>query len=140
MRQFIRHPSNIPITVEVDDVQYADKLKDIGFGGLCFTSMQALPRGHIVKIRIDVSNRPIEITARVVWNLRKDKVYDTGVEFVDEQDAYKARMVEQICQIEEYRNQVLREEGREMTSEQAALEWIERYAHKFPGAGEHRDS
>ena len=44
------------------------------------------------------------------------------------------RMVEQICHIEHYRNELLQTEGREISSEVAAKEWIEKYAHTFPGA------
>jgi len=42
------------------------------------------------------------------------------------------RMIEQICYIEHYRKEVLLNEGRRITSEQAALEWIEKYAQDFP--------
>jgi hypothetical protein len=82
-----------------------------------------------------VVNPPFEIAARVVWNRQQDNVYETGVEFIDERDAYKARMVEQICHIEDYRKRVLKEEGRQLTSKEAALEWIEHYAKNFPGSG-----
>jgi hypothetical protein len=42
-------------------------------------------------------------------------------------------MVEQICFIEHYKNEVLETEGRALTSEQAAAEWIEKYG----AAGSH---
>jgi hypothetical protein len=41
-------------------------------------------------------------------------------------------MVEQICHIERYRNDVAQREGRQLTAEEAALEWISRYASSFP--------
>lgn len=134
MRQFIRHPSNIPIRVEAGEVRHADQLTDIGYGGLRFYSRTPLAKGRMVTIRIEVGNPPFEIMARVVWARRRDDGYETGVEFVDERDAYKARMVEQICHIEEYRQRVQEQEGRQLSSREAALEWIERYAGSFPGA------
>ncbi|HID48629.1 MAG TPA: PilZ domain-containing protein, partial [Chromatiales bacterium] len=133
MRQFVRHPSNIPIHVEAGEVCCADRLTDIGFGGLRFNSHTPLAKGCMVTIRIDVVKPPFEIMARVVWNRQRNDGYETGVEFVAEQDAYKARMVEQICHIEDYRQRVREEEGRHLSSGQAALEWIERYAASFPG-------
>jgi hypothetical protein len=41
-------------------------------------------------------------------------------------------MIEQICHIEHYRKEVKLAEGRELSSEEAADEWIKRYAGDFP--------
>ncbi|MFK7976567.1 MAG: hypothetical protein AB8C02_10545 [Halioglobus sp.] len=46
-------------------------------------------------------------------------------------DAFRARMESQCHHIEQYRQKVLRETGREMTPDEAAVEWIERYAATF---------
>ena len=45
---------------------------------------------------------------------------------------FKLRMVEQICQIEHYRLTVLSDEGRVISSEQAAHEWVIEHASDFP--------
>jgi hypothetical protein len=42
-------------------------------------------------------------------------------------------MVEQVAYIESYKKQVREREGRTITGEQAAFEWIARYADSFPG-------
>ena len=44
-------------------------------------------------------------------------------------------MVEQVCQIEHYRREVLRVEGRVLDAESAAVEWIGRYAAEFSTMG-----
>ena len=41
-------------------------------------------------------------------------------------------MVEQICHIEQYKQDVFEKDGRRLSGEQAALEWIEKYATDFP--------
>jgi hypothetical protein len=41
-------------------------------------------------------------------------------------------MIEQICHIEHYRQEVLRVEGRKLSSKEAASEWISKYARDFP--------
>ena len=41
-------------------------------------------------------------------------------------------MVEQICHIEHYKSEVLAREGRHLDGEQAAREWIQKFAHGFP--------
>ena len=47
------------------------------------------------------------------------------------QQAFRARMDAQREQIENYRLAVLRDEGRQLDMEQAAIEWIERFAERF---------
>ncbi len=44
-------------------------------------------------------------------------------------------MVEQVCYIEDYRRFVLMHEGRELSQEDAASEWIAKYAAQFPAIG-----
>ena len=41
-------------------------------------------------------------------------------------------MIEQICHIEHYRAEVEGKEGRELSSQEAAKEWISSYAGDFP--------
>ena len=41
-------------------------------------------------------------------------------------------MIEQICHIEHYRHEIEQVEGRKLNSEEAAREWIQRYASEFP--------
>jgi len=49
-----------------------------------------------------------------------------------EQVAFRMRMMEQLCHIENYRQQVLDTEGRALNPEQAASEWIDHHAAAFP--------
>jgi hypothetical protein len=77
-----------------------------------------------------------EILGRVVWCKEGSGLFDVGVEFLEPEGAFQARMVEQICHIEQYKKDVLEKEGRQLTGEQAALEWIGKYAADFPGVEE----
>lgn len=56
-------------------------------------------------------------------------LYEVGATVT--RDAFRARMESQCHHIEQYRQNVLRETGRELTLDEAALEWIERYASTF---------
>ena len=47
------------------------------------------------------------------------------------QEAFRLRMEEQCVQIQQYRQAMLRERGHLLSSDEAALEWIERYAAAF---------
>ena len=54
-----------------------------------------------------------------------------GVKGVLAELAFRERMEEQCSQIEQYRLAVKRDEGRVLSADEAALEWIERYAEAF---------
>ncbi len=51
------------------------------------------------------------------------------------QDAFRLRMEGQCLQIKEFRRAMLRECGRLLSPDEAALEWIERYAATFDNDG-----
>src|SRR5690606_41357803 len=64
--------------------------------------------------------------ARVVWARREAEGCRVGVQFLEHNDAFRARMVEKVCAIEQYRKQMAAA-GRTITREAAAREGIERY-------------
>ena len=68
----------------------------------------------------------------MVWCLRKGEDYDVGLCLLDRNDAFNVRMVEQVCYIEHYRNEVLKADGRQLNAEEAAAEWISAYSSGFP--------
>jgi hypothetical protein len=107
-------------------------LTNVSCGGLAFHSDQALPPGRFVRIRIAVVRPPFEGRARVAWCRREGAHFGVGVTFVEDVDRFRLRMVEQLCYIEQYKRQVLAQEGRELSGQEAALEWIARHATVFP--------
>ena len=137
MRQFIRHPADIPI--EVCSESQRDPVKrqvhNVSLGGLAFQSDRAAEMGAIVDVRIAFVQPMFETKARVVWSSEHEDGYELGVEFLTPEDAFRARMVEQLCYIETYKKVILQTEGRELTAEEAAMEWIGKYASRFPDAG-----
>lgn len=134
MRKFIRHPTDIPIKIikdETGDRQH-QPLKDISIGGLRCRFDEPLETGTEVKIIFDLVDPVMEISGKVVWCRADDVSYELGIEYWGEQDVYRLRMVEQICHIEHYRKEIQTMEGRNLSSEQAAMEWIAKYAEEFP--------
>lgn len=132
MRKYIRHPSDIPIEINGIDMQDIESLHDVSFGGLSFISKNRIKPDSKISITIKFVT-PFFVSLTIVkWCRKHGDHYDVGVSFCDPEDAYRARMIEQICHIEHYKREVLIKEGRKLTGEQAALEWIQRYAAKFP--------
>jgi hypothetical protein len=136
MRQFIRHPVDIPIEVASTDqtVRAEPHLLNVSLGGLAFQSDVEFAAGLIVEVRIPLVRPMFETRARVVWCRARDGRHQLGVEFLDPEDAFRVRMVEQICHIEDYKNMVHRSEGRLLSMEEAAQEWIDKFAAHFPYA------
>lgn len=133
-RVYLRHPADIPIDYELAGV-VADQheyITDISTGGLSFKAAKCLAIGAIVRIRIPLTNPAFEVSARVAWCSPAEGHFLVGVAFLHADEGFRARMVEQVCQIEAYKREVREREGRELTGQQAALEWIGRHAADFP--------
>ncbi len=132
-RQYFRHPSDIDIEVWPVSAREAkrQKMQNVSLGGLAFESCTAYPLRSFVGLRIVLAGQPFELQARVSWCRPRHPCFDIGVEFLDQNDAFEARMVEQMCRIEQYRSEQLIQ-GRELSSDEAAQEWISRYAAFFP--------
>lgn len=156
VREFIRHTINFPIEfrlLEDDEHPDASQLPDlidhgadakrtvgesvnVGFGGLAFESNFCPKIGDLIEIRIPTVNPPFIAKASVAWcRTEPDGGYMIGASFLDASDAFRSRMVQQVCSIENYRKEVSANEGRELTVQEASNEWISKYAGRFPTAG-----
>lgn len=139
MRSYIRHPSDIPIQVDVDSEKTVaigqakeQQLSNISHGGLAFNAARPFSTGAVITLKINVVQPAFEAEGLVTHCDQEGEHYVIGIEFLSKDSLFIARMVEQICHIEHYKREVLENEGRELTGEQAAKEWIERYAASFP--------
>jgi|GEM_PF-107554 len=148
MRQFIRHPSDIPIayclgqakkTIEVErksdpSVEFfaSDRLRDVSRGGLCFNADCPVRKGTPIHIEIAIEQPAYAADGTVAWCRPEGDHFAVGVQFNEPSTRYSVRMVEQVCHIEHYRFNILEKEGRDLTSEEAASEWVEKYAAQFP--------
>ncbi len=134
MRRFIRHPSAIPIDFDIVEQEHSahSPLINVSRGGLCFSSNKALPIGATLHIEIQIEQPPFEVEGAIAWCRPDGERFTVGVAFNDRSTAYSVRMVEQVCYIEHYRRWARSSEGRELSSEQAAMEWVSKYAADFP--------
>jgi hypothetical protein len=137
MRHFIRHPVSIPIEVRAGEHAGGalHPAGNVSLGGLEFDSDSEIEPGSLVEVRIPIVEPAFATCGRVAWCRRTGDAFELGVQFLDADEAYRTRMVEQVCHIEEYRRRVQRIEGRELSAEEAAFEWIHRFAGQFPEAG-----
>lgn len=134
MRNYIRHSTFIPIKVVGEHVPDVNEVHNLSTGGLSFITTEPFNVGDVIDFKIPVVKPDYQGTAVVVWR-RKQTLgeFEVGVRFTSDDEFFRTRMVEQVCQIEEYRQQALAHDGRVLTSEEAALEWIAKYAKNFTG-------
>ena len=135
MRSYIRHPSDIPIQVQVASASphiAAQRLTNVSHGGLAFESPEPIVNGTIIQMRIDVVTPGFEAQGIVTHCQEETDHYIIGLQFISRDDLFVARMVEQICHIEHYKREVAQREGRKLSGQQAAKEWIAKYAASFP--------
>lgn len=134
MRKFIRHPSSIPVRIQ--KIKSSDAtgstLVNVSYGGLALHFPEYIENGTEIELLIDITEPRFSIKGTVAWTQEKDQNYELGIRFPDNADVFRMRMVEQLCHIEHYRKEVELEQGRKLSSEEAAKEWIETYAEHFP--------
>ena len=130
----------MPIQVtssRVEDEQDIDEnldqtITNVSLGGLAFESQTAYTVTDRVRINIPILDRDNSLIGNVAWCEEASSGYEVGVEFEKSRDFFRMRMIEQICHIEHYRGEVLRAQGRELNAQEAAAEWISKYAGNFP--------
>lgn len=157
VREFIRHTFDVPIEFRLVEgvvatdlgplppvgtsdgdgsrVTSAGHSVNVGFGGLAFQSNFCPRPGDFVELRIPSVSPPFVARAKVAWCRPESGGYLIGASFLDASDAFRSRMVQQVCAIENYRKDVLEKEGRELDTQQASAEWIEKFAGRFPTTG-----
>lgn len=132
-RAYIRHPSDIPLHWRVSsDAPAQVRMKDISEGGLAFHADEAIAVGASIEIGIPIEEPAVTICGDVVWcQCGGGGGYEVGVRFCDGDERFRMRMVEQVCHIEHFRRETRARTGRDLSAEDAAIEWIGLYARDF---------
>lgn len=134
MRKFLRHPSDMPVELVLRRQACIprQRLNNISLGGVACNSLRGFRRGTSVELRIPLLGDQARYPGVVAWCRRQANDYLVGIAFIDEDTLFRARMVEQVCQIQHYRQQLEQESGQSMTIEQCAQDWIAKHAAEFP--------
>jgi len=119
--------------VEDENDETVDQtITNVSLGGLAFMSQQPLEVLQRVRVCIPLLQQDNHLVGNVVWCEKSGKGFEVGIEFEKSRDVFRLRMIEQICHIEHYRKEVERLEGRVLSAQEAAGEWISKYAGDFP--------
>ena len=143
MRKFIRHPTSVPIEIAIEELDSGDtgdgadgvdasaNLINISAGGLAFNLLHPVSIGARITLSMPEVWPNYSAQGTIVWCRECNTGFEAGVQFNEPNEAFKTRMVAQFCQIEDYRRDMHRKEGRRLSSEEAAREWIVQYAEEF---------
>ncbi|HBX57971.1 PilZ domain-containing protein [Pseudomonas sp. UBA2684] len=136
MRRFLRHPSDMPVELVLRKQAFVPKqrLNNISLGGVACNSSRGFRRGSAVELRIPLFGEQARYPGVVAWCRKLSDNYLVGIAFIDEDTLFRARMVEQVCQIEHYRQQREQELGEQLPIESIAQEWIAQHAAEFSHA------
>lgn len=133
-RRFYRHPLSIPIGFQEKQARSSHGPSvDISEGGICFLAERFLAKGAEINLKIPVGDRVFTIQGQVAYSNRLPNLnrFKTGVLFLNANDAFRAKLAEEMLQIKIFREKISKEQGREFTEEEAARQWIDKYAKKF---------
>ena len=137
-RAYIRHPSKVGIQVTPLSTreQLNLEINNISQGGLSFDSNVSFFKDTVVKLKIPSVKPVFKVNAIIRWcreqSDKQGSPYELGVEFLDNDDAFKVRMIEQVCHIAEYRKDLHELLGKRVTWTQAYQEWISKNGGSYP--------
>ncbi|MDH5356128.1 MAG: PilZ domain-containing protein [Gammaproteobacteria bacterium] len=137
IRKHIRQITGIPIQVKVDfsspnfDDVNEDTITNVSLGGLSFIADDRLDIEESIKVRFPILDKETVLTGKVIWCEKSQRGYEVGLEFDDEDEIQRLKMIDQISDIENYRTRKEAIEGIPVSSEQAAREWVKQYAGEF---------
>jgi len=133
MRKYIRHPAEVSIELMPVNQTHPEThmTKDIGLGGMCFKSLSTIDKGTIVNLSIPSIQPEAQITGKVVWYMEQRDSVDIGIQFIDQSNALNVKVVEQLCHIKHYQKKIKQIEGRDLSDEQAAREWADKFSTDF---------
>ena len=129
--KYIRHPTEIPVEIcSLSPTHNHIQTQPHDGVGISFICAYPWQRGMFIKIRLPMVKPTFEAIVEIVWIRKRQSYYEVGVTFLNEEDAFQGRMCEQMCRIEIYR-QKQAGEGRKLSIDEAAMEWITHYAEQF---------
>ena len=132
-QNYIHHPDEFPIKLTPRECENLLSNSNPALKLVCHSNTQFLS-GDVIGIEVPSVGPDLEVTGVIDWCSTSDKGYELGITFANQDALMRIRMLEQLCYIQRYRKHVLSIEGRDLSEQDAALEWIDKYANLFPKA------
>ncbi|MBJ7539221.1 PilZ domain-containing protein [Marinomonas transparens] len=131
--EFVAHPKDLPLEITLIEDQPFPQInrERSGFIGITYFTSRPFDNGRSVRITLEEIDPNFCVSGRVAWCNKEVDGYQIAIEFPTKEECYSVRMIEQLSQIEHYRRQA-KSEGRRLNYNEAAAEWIQKFAANFP--------
>ena len=131
--EFVSHPRDLPLDITlIEDQPFPQITEDrAGFVGITYVTLRPFDNGRSVRITLEEIDPNFCVSGRIAWCTKETDGYHIAIEFPTKEECYCVRMIEQLSQIEHYRRQA-KIEGRRLNYNEAAAEWIQKFAASFP--------
>ena len=110
----------------------SQRLDNISLGGAACQSSQPLLKGTPVTLHISLLGEQVAYPGQVAWCTKQSEHYLLGVAFSEHAPELRARMVEDIRNLERYRQHREQQAGQALPLELIAEEWREQRLAIFP--------
>lgn len=134
---FIKHPDDQPISLRcLKQPAYNFNAQRYHIaGGVRISVKESVKPGTVIEIETRIQDRMVSFQGRVIWIKElSNQSKQLGLVFDNAEEAYRARMFEQLCYIEHYLRRQ-NAEGRTLNARHAANEWINQFSPLFPEIG-----
>ena len=106
------------------DGSRARTIQNVSVGGIACYSDEPVPTGERVGIDVAIGNQQVHLQGVVVWCRAAGGRFELGLRFDEGPADSRERLCRELAEIEHYRHEVLMLEGRQLSSDAAALEWM----------------
>ena len=107
MRKYIRHPIDIPVSIEkeADQTNTQMTLQNCSQGGLCLRTSTTFALESRVVISMPLIASDVGLHGIVRWSIQHTDYNEIGIEFLNADDFFRVRMIEQLCYIKHYQKE-----------------------------------
>ena len=129
-RRHPRHPIHVAIEYhEMESPDSKDAIAiDLSQAGIGFFSDKKFTKDSNLNFTIRVGYQLFEIEGKVAYCFSHGDRYRVGVEFTKPSGVFQAKFIEQMGKLKEYQQKLSQELGREISEEEAARRWLDKYA------------
>lgn len=106
------------------DSHRARTIQNVSVGGIACFSEEPVPTGERVTVEMAIGGQQMLLNGTVVWCRASGGHFELGLRFEEEKAEARERICRELVEIERYRHEVLMLEGRQLSSDAAALEWM----------------
>lgn len=134
-RQFYRHPIEVPIRITESSRRHPTQhtSRNVSAGGICFLSDHPIPKGVSIHVAIPIHDQLFKLRGEVAYAAPDNKtgLFQTGVQFRDSLNLYRAKLAEEILDLEKYCKSLTDKRGSTIPRQEAEKKWVRKNARRF---------